>query len=175
MRAVRLSKLTLIDRDDDGGSLLIPSHPPQQTTTGFRKDQPSVWVAEGLLPYLPRAVATALLQRIAALAAPGSFLGADAFNSALLRFSALQGAHGKLAQRGAPVVFGPNDPEAFLREGGWDCPRVLQHGEWGAHYGRWPFPLAPPRWLDRLVLIPRLWLLTATVTGKKKGQQQEEG
>lgn len=150
--------------------------PRNKQTTGFRKDHPSVWIAEGLLPYLPRDVATALLKRIAALAAPGSFLGADAFNSALLRFSALQGAHGELAQRGAPVVFGPDDPETFLREGGWDCLRVLQHGEWGAHYGRWPFPLAPPRWLDRLVLIPRLWLLTATVTAEgKKERETEEG
>ena len=137
-------------------------NPCPQTTTGFRKDQPSVWVAEGLLPYLPHDVARALLRRIAAMAAPGSFLGADAFNSALLRLSAAQGAHDKLAAGGAAIVFGPDEPEAFLAESGWDAPCVWQHGAWGAHFGRWPFPVAPPRWVDRVVRIPRFWLLTAT-------------
>lgn len=125
-----------------------------------------MWVAEGLLPYLPHDVARTLLQRIAALAAPGSFLGADAFNSAVLRLSAARGAHAKLAEEGAAIIFGPDDPEALLRESGWDAPCVWQYGSRGAHFGRWPFPMAPPRWVDRLVVLPRFWLLTATVTGQ---------
>ncbi len=133
-----------------------------------------MWVVEGLLPYLPPEAATALLRRIVAVAAPGSFLGADAFNSAVLRMSAAQGAHGRLAEEGAAILFGPDDPEAFLRESGWDAPCVSQHGEWGAHFGRWPFPLAPPRWIDRLVIIPRFWLMTATLTAEGKGKKQRE-
>jgi hypothetical protein len=137
--------------------------------TGFRRDQPSVWIAEGLLPYLPHDVARALLQRVAAVAAPGSFFGADAFNSALIRLSGAQGMTTSLAEGGAAIVFGPDDPEAFLRESGWSAPCVWQHGAFGAHFGRWPFPLPPPRWVDWLVRIPRFWLLTATVPAREEG------
>lgn len=107
------------------------------------------------------------------MAAPGSFFGPDSFNSALIRASGAQGMTDKLAEKGAAIVFGPDDPEAFLRAGGWDTPCVWQYGGWGSHYGRWPFPLALPRWVDRLVVIPRFWLLTATITGEGKGKGAE--
>lgn len=148
------------------------THVDATKTTGFQKGQPSIWLAEGLFCYLTRDICTALLRRMAAMAAPGSFFGGDAFNSALIRMSGGQGAQQKLAEGGAAIVFGPDDPEAFLKEGGWDAPTVWQYGSWGAHFGRWPFPLAPPRWVDKLVAIPRFWLLTATVTGEGK---KEEG
>ena len=44
---------------------------------GFDPSLPSVWLAEGLLPYLPEPEVSRLLQRMRALSAPGSFVGAD--------------------------------------------------------------------------------------------------
>ena len=44
---------------------------------GFDPTLPSIWIVEGLLPYLPEAEVARLLKRMRALAPPGSFVGAD--------------------------------------------------------------------------------------------------
>ena len=56
---------------------------------GFDPSQPSVWSAEGLMPYLPNAAQELLFERIAELAAPGSRVAVEAlgpkFNDEELR------------------------------------------------------------------------------------------
>ncbi|WP_299557194.1 class I SAM-dependent methyltransferase [uncultured Mycolicibacterium sp.] len=47
---------------------------------GFDPQQPTAWLAEGLLCYLPAAAQDLLLERITALSAPGSRLAVEAFN-----------------------------------------------------------------------------------------------
>ncbi|GFG52032.1 SAM-dependent methyltransferase [Mycolicibacterium agri] len=45
--------------------------------TGFRADQPTAWIAEGLLPYLPPDAQDRLFDHITALSAPGSRLATE--------------------------------------------------------------------------------------------------
>lgn len=49
---------------------------------GFDPQRPSVWLAEGLLPFLPAEAESALLERISGLAAPGSTVVVENFGSA---------------------------------------------------------------------------------------------
>ncbi|MCP6769442.1 class I SAM-dependent methyltransferase, partial [Klebsiella pneumoniae] len=45
--------------------------------SGFRQDQPSAWIAEGLLIYLPAAAQDQLYSGIDSLASPGSRLALE--------------------------------------------------------------------------------------------------
>jgi methyltransferase (TIGR00027 family) len=51
---------------------------------GFRPDEPTVWLAEGLLFYLPEAAVRALLTSMASLSAPASVLGTDTMSATML-------------------------------------------------------------------------------------------
>jgi methyltransferase (TIGR00027 family) len=50
---------------------------------GFDPSEPSAWAAEGLLPYLPADAQDLLFERIAALSARGSRVGAESFGGGL--------------------------------------------------------------------------------------------
>lgn len=58
-------------RDDWPGAL---------TSAGFDRTQPTAWLAEGLLPYLPSDAADRLFEIINSLSAPGSQVAVEAFN-----------------------------------------------------------------------------------------------
>jgi hypothetical protein len=60
------------------------------------------------------------------------------------------------ARHGASGRFGANDPEALLVEHGWVA-EATQAGEWGANYGRWPYPVA----LRRAAGVPRIFFVRA--------------
>src|SRR6202034_3904685 len=51
---------------------------------GFDPSQPSVWSAEGLMPYLPAAAQDLLFERIDALTAPGSRVAVEALGPTFL-------------------------------------------------------------------------------------------
>lgn len=53
--------------------------PAVLTAAGFDKSQPTAWLAEGLLPFLPGAAQDLLFERIAALSAPGSRVAVEDF------------------------------------------------------------------------------------------------
>ena len=109
---------------------------------GYRPHEPSVWLVEGLLYYLEQAVVHALLDRIAALTAPGSWLGADLVSQDSLWSPLLQPLLVMGAYNGAVWRFGTNDPERLCIGHGWE-PWVRQPGEEGADFGRWPLPVVP--------------------------------
>ncbi|SOJ52738.1 Putative S-adenosyl-L-methionine-dependent methyltransferase [Mycobacterium simulans] len=58
-------------RDDWPGAL---------TSAGFDRTQPTAWLAEGLLPYLPSDAADRLFEMVNSLSAPGSKVAVEAFN-----------------------------------------------------------------------------------------------
>ena len=53
--------------------------PAALTAAGFDRTQPTAWLAEGLLPYLPSDAQDRLFEKFAALSAPGSRVAVEAF------------------------------------------------------------------------------------------------
>jgi methyltransferase (TIGR00027 family) len=123
---------------------------------GYDPQAPSAWLAEGLLMYLDASAVGQLLRTVARLAAPGSWLGADAFNTVVLTAPLLHPVVALMAAQGAPWHFATDDPAGLLAEAGWTA-TVTDVREAGARYGRWPFLVSP----RRLGSSPRYFLLAA--------------
>lgn len=102
---------------------------------GFEPAEPTLWLVEGLLVYLFEAEAHLLLERLTHLSAPGSRLGADLGNTALLTSAEMEPWHRMLEERGCPWRFGTDDPVGFFRQHGWQA-EVMRSGDLGATYGR---------------------------------------
>ena len=81
---------------------------------GLRSDEPIVWLAEGLLFYLPEAAARMLLTTMASLSAPASLLGTDTQSATLLASEERRAWVQFYADSGAPFLFGTDDPEGFV-------------------------------------------------------------
>ncbi|MFI6688533.1 class I SAM-dependent methyltransferase [Streptomyces sp. NPDC050485] len=111
-------------------------------TAGFRANQPTCWLAEGLTPYLEAADVHRLLDRITELSAPGSHLLADFVGRSLLDNPSVRPMLALLADWGAAWRYGIEEPETLLTERHWR-PEVTRIGEAGHALGRWPFPDAP--------------------------------
>ncbi|WP_333774050.1 class I SAM-dependent methyltransferase [Streptomyces sp. IBSBF 3136] len=116
-------------REDWPGALAAAGHDPAA---------PTVWIAEGLLIYLPQDAVELLLARISARSAPGSRMGLTL------------GSRGVIERFGADAVAGsaaslwlsemPEDPVGWLAGHGWEAdPHTLR--ERAAAYGR---PISTP-------------------------------
>ncbi|HEY3686930.1 MAG TPA: SAM-dependent methyltransferase [Streptosporangiaceae bacterium] len=117
--------------------------PAALTAAGFRADEPTAWIAEGLLIYLSDAENDVLMERLGALSAPGSRLG--------LTLSGRKDGDPVVPRAGAPAdgdpgsptvtvvgmwrSDGPADPETWLAGHGWDA-TVYRTGERAEAYGR---------------------------------------
>jgi len=123
---------------------------------GFAAQQPSVWLLEGFLFYLPNETIYHLLEAVFSLAAPGSWLGFDIINSVMLTSPITSQWVVMQAQAGAPWIGTLDDPISFLAQRGWEA-ALTQAGAPDAHYGRWPFPVIPPT----MPTMPHNWLVTA--------------
>lgn len=129
---------------------------------GFQPQQPTVWLLEGLLPYLPNEASVHLLDEVTSLSTLGSWLGFDAVNGVVLTFPWMQPLVASVAQHGTPWIGTMDDPVADLAACGWQA-TVTQPGEADAHYGRWPYPplaqMMPV--MPTMSAMPRHWLVTA--------------
>lgn len=123
---------------------------------GFDPHQATVWLIEGLLPYLSESVIPHLLNLVTALSAPGSCLGLTAINRATLTSPVMRVLLQFLEEAGIPWLSAIDEPEAFLAKRGWVA-TVVQPGEESAHFGRWPYPVVP----RSIPTIPRTWFVTA--------------
>jgi methyltransferase (TIGR00027 family) len=88
---------------------------------GFEPDRPTVWVAEGLLFYLPEDAVHRLLEDMHRLSAPGSHLATDTMGASAgppEEFKEL------FASLNAPFVFTTDDPVGLMREHGWDADAI---------------------------------------------------
>lgn len=124
--------------------------------SGFNASQPSVWLLEGFLIYLPNESVTCILDEITNLAMPESWIGFDVVNSAMYTSTWTRDLVRSVTSGGAPWISAMDDPEAFLAARGWQA-TLTQLGEDGANYGRWPYPAIPRALPD----MPRHWLVTA--------------
>ena len=102
---------------------------------GFRPDQPTVWLAEGLLFYLPETAARTLLTTMASLSATASVLGTDSMSATALASKERRAWVQLYADSGAPFVFGTDDPEGFVSSCGWR-PVIHLGPDLGSNYGR---------------------------------------
>ncbi|MCC5476520.1 class I SAM-dependent methyltransferase [Streptomyces barringtoniae] len=110
---------------------------------GYDPTVPSTWLLEGLLYYIPEPDAHRILERVAAISAPGSRVAADIVNSAALTLPHMRGLLDVFSGWGCPWLFGTDEPEELFGRHGFDV-RATQPGEAGADFGRWPDPV-PPR------------------------------
>jgi methyltransferase (TIGR00027 family) len=108
--------------------------PAALTAAGFDETQPTAWLAEGLLPFLPWVAQDVLFERISALSAPNSRFAIEDFEASGNEASALSVA---VAEGGAlrrmlnttvddaaepsaePAREGRTDPAAWLSARGW--------------------------------------------------------
>lgn len=109
---------------------------------GFRRSQPSIWILEGLLYYLPEKTVSPLFQQISLLAAKGSGLALDIVSRSTLSQPWMQAALEQMKESGFPWQFGSDEPEELLARFGWKAV-ARQLGDDGANYGRWRFPMMP--------------------------------
>jgi len=124
--------------------------------TGFDPHQKSVWLIEGLLPYLSESAVLHLLDRVTALSAPGSRFGFTTANGEMLTSPATHIWVKSMAEMGIPWLSAMDDPEALLAKRGWVATAV-QLGEESANFDRWPYPVVP----RSVPNFPRSWLVTA--------------
>jgi methyltransferase (TIGR00027 family) len=129
---------------------------------GFDPHQTSVWLIEGLLPYLPEEVVLHLLDKVTALSAPGSWLGLTPVNGAMFTSPATRILLKFMQEAGIPCLSAMDDPEALLAQRGWAA-TVVQPGEESANFDRWPYPVIP----RSVPNVPRTWFITAIKQSSK--------
>ncbi len=127
---------------------------------GFQPQEPACYLAEGFLFYLPTEQVVRILDAIAQRAAPGSWLGFDIINRAMLASPITKAWVDMQAQAGAPWIGVLDDPVAFLADRGWDA-SLSQAGAPEAHHGRWALPVIPVTQPD----MPHNWYVTAQKRG----------
>ncbi|NUS14345.1 MAG: SAM-dependent methyltransferase [Streptomyces sp.] len=143
------------DRRTVPQDLLSPSWPDALTAAGYDPGQPSAWLLEGVLCYLPEDGVHRVLAQLAELTTPASQVAADVVSAAALTVPARRAQRAVFASWGCPWLFGCDDPEELFDRHGFTS-RATQLGEPAAEFGRWPAPV-PPRDLPD---VYRVFLLT---------------
>jgi O-methyltransferase involved in polyketide biosynthesis len=111
------------------------------------------------LVYLEEPVVDRLLAGLARVGQAGSWLGMDLVDTSLLDSPYRKAYLDELNRLGGPGHFGTSEPEQLLARHGWSA-TVVMPGASEAHYGRWPYPVAP----RGMPGIPRSYLITARRT-----------
>jgi methyltransferase (TIGR00027 family) len=130
------------------------------TGAGFEPAARSVWLAEGLFPYLDEAAALGVIAQISALATAGSRLATDIVGKSFLESPWTQPHLEAMKRENAPWQWGTDDPEGLLAAHGWQATAV-RPGDEGANHGRWPYPPYPRGLKD----LPNTYLVTAIRNG----------
>jgi methyltransferase (TIGR00027 family) len=118
--------------------------PAALTAAGFDPTQPTAWLAEGLLPYLPGDAADRLFEKFTALSAPGSQVAVEVFgmnsNSNTNRWKRMRERLGLDVDVEALTYHEPDRSDAFgwLAGHGWQVHSVNNRDEM-ARLGR-PVP-----------------------------------
>jgi methyltransferase (TIGR00027 family) len=115
----------------------------QLVGAGYDPTLPSTWLLEGLLYYIPEPDTHRMLERVAAITAPGSRIAADLVNAAALSLPHMRGLLDVFANWNCPWLFGSDEPEDLFDRYGFSV-EATQPGEPDADFGRWPDPV-PPR------------------------------
>jgi methyltransferase (TIGR00027 family) len=130
--------------------------PGALAAAGFDPRQPSAWLLEGFMFYLPNEAIARILDQVTESAAPGSWLGFDIINSAVLTSPWTRPWVEMQAASGAPWIGALDDPAGFLAERGWQT-ALTQAGQPDANHGRWTLPILPVAAPG----MPHNWYVTA--------------
>jgi methyltransferase (TIGR00027 family) len=122
----------------------------------FDPSVPTAWLAEGVLFYLEQGVIERVLETVTSLATPGSRLGFDIVNSAVLHSPYTKAWIDMQADAGAPWIGALDDPSGTLAALGWNA-TLVQPGEPQANHGRWTLPVPPAS----MPGLPHNWYVTA--------------
>jgi methyltransferase (TIGR00027 family) len=136
---------------------LADEWPAALSSRGFRSGAPTVWLVEGLLPYLDEPLVRGLLTRLDRLSAPGSLFLGDLIGKALLELPQMRPMLEFVEKLGAPWRFGTDEPEELLEPLGWTL-TAHDLGTFAAEVGRWPWPIVP----RSVPGVPRSFLVEAT-------------
>jgi methyltransferase (TIGR00027 family) len=123
---------------------------------GFEPGQPSAWLLEGFLFYIPTESISHLLDEVNSLSTPGSWLGFDIINNRTLTSPYTRQWIEMQAESGAPWIGTMDDPTGFLVVRGWKT-SLSQAGAVDANHGRWHLPVIPVTMPD----MPHNWFVTA--------------
>ena len=110
---------------------------------GFRADEPTVWLVEGLLYFFTAQQRDILLSEITDLSAAGSVLLADYVSQTSLDSAGMRAWLVKMADSGHAWQSGCDDPEGLLGCLGWSA-RVTEYGAPEADFGRWDAAVVEP-------------------------------
>jgi methyltransferase (TIGR00027 family) len=135
-----------VDLRDDWGPALLEA--------GYDASATAVWLAEGLLFYLPEAAVHDLLDTTAKLSCAGSALGTDTISSAVLASESRRAWKQFYAGSKAPLKFATDHPADLLAAHGWQ-PTLHSYGELAGQFGR-TWPPQDDQW-------PRSSIITATL------------
>jgi methyltransferase (TIGR00027 family) len=142
--------------------LADPHHPwrDRLLSEGFQPAVPTFWLLEGVVMYLTRAEADALLQRVTELSAANSILAMDG-----VRCGSIQaGQRAKQADRGRVIrhwQFGCDQPQDWLATHGWQA-EVKQPGMINQGFGRYPQGLPVSQEVGGNSQARGVWLVRAT-------------
>jgi methyltransferase (TIGR00027 family) len=123
---------------------------------GFDPGQPSVWLLEGFLFYIPNESISQILWQVHECSAPGSWMGFDIINNITLISPYTRHWIKMQAESGAPWIGTMDDPVGFLSVLGWKT-TLSQAGAPDANHGRWQLPVIPVNLPD----MPHNWFVTA--------------
>lgn len=125
---------------------------------GHDATEPTAFLVEGLIPYLPNeSAALAILSTAASIAAPGSTVGLDVASESFVSSPWMKTYVDALAARSVPWLFATDEPEALLERAGWRNVKAHQPGEPGLCPERWPYPVSARENRG----VPRVFLVTA--------------
>jgi methyltransferase (TIGR00027 family) len=104
--------------------------------SGFDRNAPTLWLAEGLFFYLTERMIVHLLRDAASLSGPASVFAADVTGTVGLDSPAMRPYRTWCADNDVPPPFGTDDPMALFTAGGWRIEHITAPGAPDANYGR---------------------------------------
>jgi methyltransferase (TIGR00027 family) len=111
-------------------------------SAGFEAQEPAAWLLEGFLFYLDDNTLRRILDQVATLAAPVSWMGFDVVNTDMFKSEWTRPWVEMQAAAGAPWRSTLDDPVGFLAGRGWTA-TLSQAGAPDANHGRWTLPVIP--------------------------------
>ena len=129
---------------------------------GYDAAAPAAWLLEGFLFYVPSDAIAGILDQVTRLSAPGSLLGFDIVNTAILTSPWTRPWVEMQAAAGAPWLGTMDDPVALLAMLGWRA-ALTQAGQPEANHGRWTLPVVPVTMPN----FPHNWFVTAERVGAR--------